>query len=83
MPSYRQRHLPPKPPPRLGDFVHLLHATFEQPPRLRHRADDTNWGARQRTHPAKRHDEQKLVPQRLVDIGGDFDLDGCAFEDSP
>ena len=60
--------------PRFGDCVHLLHATLEQPPRLRYRADDTNWGARQRTHPAERHDEQKLVPQRLVDIGGDFDL---------
>jgi hypothetical protein len=44
---------------------------------------DTNRGARQRTHPAERHDEQKLVPERLVDIGGDFDLHGCAFEDSP
>ena len=69
--------------PRFGDCVHLLHATLEQPPRLRYRADDTNWGARQRTHPAERHDEQKLIPQRLVDIGGDFDLHGCAFEDSP
>jgi hypothetical protein len=50
---------------------------------LGHRADDTNRGARQSTHPAERHDEQKLVPQRLVGIGGDFDLHGCAFEDSP
>ena len=69
--------------PRFGHCVHLLHATLEQLPRLRDRADDTNWGARQRAHPAERHDEQKLVPQRLVDIGGDFDLHGCAFEDSP
>src|SRR3984893_4321470 len=28
--------------PRFGDCVHLLQATFEQPPRLRHRTDDAN-----------------------------------------
>ena len=76
--TWRQSHSA-----RLGDCVDLLYATFEQPPRLRHRADDTNRGARQRTHPAERHDEQKLVPQRLIYISGDFDLHRCAYEDSP